>query len=183
MVPSTVRVAAIKLFSLTTALGLLLPVLHSTLSAQIQVKLPEMTAQAGSELSIPLMIGGLGGEKVTAFEFVVSGDTSIVRFTGVEQGGTISEGLTMFANNRVRPYNAGRMKVVCASAEPIKGKGVLVKILATVGKKAGTCPLVLTNVVMNAGKPEARPINGLIRSKLQSMETPKALGDSLLHVR
>jgi hypothetical protein len=177
-----VRVAAARLFPLTTAVAVLLSVSHSTILAQIQVKLPEISARAGSEISMPLTIGDLGGEKITSFEFVVSGDTSLVRFTGVDQSGTLSEGLTMFANNRVRPYSAGRMKVVCASAEPIQGKGVLVRIIGTIGNKSGSCPVILTNVVLNAGKPEARATNGFIRSKSQPSERPKARADSLVNV-
>src|SRR3990172_12920558 len=84
------------------------------LPAQIRVALPEVSVHPGTQISIPVRIGELAGEKVTAFEFVVSCDTNIVLLQGVDQRGTLSEGLTMFANNRVAPFGRGRMKVVCA---------------------------------------------------------------------
>lgn len=112
---------------------------------------------------VPVTIGELTGEKVTAFEFVVSCDSNIVVLKGVAQKGTLSEGLTMFANNRVAPFGRGRMKVVCASAKPLSGNGVLVNILASARKKNGTTPLKLTEVVLNAGKPAIETIQGVAR--------------------
>jgi hypothetical protein len=183
MIPSFVRVAASRKLSFVSAVCLLVSVLFSSLTAQVQVRLPEMTAQAGNVITIPVTIGDLGSEKVTAFEFVVSCDTTVVRLSGVEQGGTLSEGLTMFANNRVRPYGPGRMKVVCASAEPIQGKGVLVKIIAEAANRAGSTGVLLTNVVLNAGKPEVRSVNGLIRLKTLAAQPSRGRSDSLVKVR
>jgi hypothetical protein len=89
----------------------------------------------------------------------------------------------MFANNRVRPYGPGRMKVVCASAEPIQGKGVLVKIIAEAANRAGSTGVLLTNVVLNAGKPEVRSVNGLIRLKTLAAQPSRGRSDSVVKVR
>ena len=132
------------------------------LLAQIDITLPDVKARPGAEISIPLKIGELEGEKVTSFEFVVSCDTNLVQLMGVDQEGTLSEGLTMFANNRVAPFGRGRMKVVCASANPLSGNGVLVKILAIVRGKKGKAPLKLTDCILNAGKPEAQTTAGVV---------------------
>lgn len=140
---------------------LLSVVLPFHLAAQIRVTLPEVSARPGAHISIPLRIGELAGEKVTAFEFVVSCDSNIVALEGVDQKGTLSEGLTMFANNWVAPFGRGRMKVVCASANPISGNGVLVHILALARKRSGTTRLKLTEFVLNAGKPAVEAIHGV----------------------
>jgi hypothetical protein len=132
------------------------------LSAQIGVTLAEVKARPGTEFSIPLKIGDLTGEKVTSFEFVVSCDTNMVQLLGVDQEGTLSEGLTMFANNRVAPFGRGRMKVVCASANPLSGEGVLVKILARARGKNGRATLKLADFVLNAGKPAVETTAGVV---------------------
>ena len=132
------------------------------LLSQIIVRLPEVVAQPGLGVSIPVNVDDLAGRKVTAFELVVTCDTGVVLLKGTDQKGTLSEGLTMFANNRVPPYGAGKMKIVCASAQPISGAGVLVKIVANVRKK-GTTALALSDVVMNAGVPQVRTEDGVLR--------------------
>ncbi len=135
----------------------------SILAAQIRVALPEVSGRPGTDMIIPVRIGELTGEKVTAFEFVVSCDTNIVLLKGVDQKGTLSEGLTMFANNLVAPFGRGRMKVVCASANPLSGHGVLVNILASARMRNGTTPLKLTEFVLNAGKPSVETIHGVAK--------------------
>ena len=132
------------------------------LLSQVNVRLPEVAARPGSEVSIPVNVGDLTGKRVTAFELVVTCDTSVVHLKGIDQEGTLSEGLTMFANNRVAPFSAGKMKIVCASAQPISGAGVLVKIVATVRTK-GTTALALSDVVMNAGVPQVRTEDGVLK--------------------
>ncbi|HCA80002.1 MAG TPA: hypothetical protein DEP53_09745 [Bacteroidetes bacterium] len=141
---------------------LLLMSMPAILSAQIDVILPEVNARPGAEISIPLKIGELEGEKVTSFEFVVSCDTNLVQLLGVDQAGTLSEGLTMFANNHVAPFGRGRMKVVCASAIPLSGNGVLVKILALARGRNGKAALKLSDFILNAGKPTVETTAGVV---------------------
>lgn len=135
----------------------------TTLAAQIRVALPEVNARPGTDFIIPVKIGELTGEKVTAFEFVVSCDSNIVLLKGIDQKGTLSDGLTMFANNWVAPFGRGRMKVVCASAYPLSGKGVLVNLLATARRKSGSTPLKLTEFLLNAGKPAVKTSHGMAK--------------------
>ena len=132
------------------------------LLSQVNVRLPEVAAQPGSGVSIPINVDDLTGKKVTAFELVVACDTTVVQFKGIDQKGTLSEGLMMLANNRIAPFNAGRIKIACASAQPISGAGVLVKILAN-ARRRGTTTLALSDVIMNAGVPQVRTENGILR--------------------
>lgn len=135
-------------------------VLHS----QIAVTLTSISGVPGSTLKIPVNVADLTGKDVSSFEFVVSCDTTVVRLSGIEQKGTLSQGLTMFANNRVRPFGPGRMKIVCASAEPLSGSGVLVYITANVQKKGGSSPLQLSDFLFNTGTPSASTTNGAVKA-------------------
>jgi hypothetical protein len=132
------------------------------LSAQIPIGVPKISASTGTDIRIPLNVGDLTGQNVTSFEFVVSCDTNIIRLTGIDQEGTLSTGLTMFANNRVRPYGPGKMKVVCASAQPLSGNGVLVYLTGRVQKVVGDSQFQLTGLVLNTGTPGAQITNGML---------------------
>jgi hypothetical protein len=143
------------------------------LLSQIIVRLPEVVARPGSDVSIPVNVDDLTGKQVTAFELVVVCDTSVVQLKGIDQIGTLSEGLTMFANNRVLPFNAGRMKIVCASARPIAGAGVLVNIVASV-RKRGRTTLSLSDVIMNAGVPQVHAENGVVKVQAPRVKKPAA---------
>jgi hypothetical protein len=138
---------------------------QSDLVAQVLLRLPELRSAPGGRISIPVTLSDIGTEKVSAFEFVVSCDTSVLQLEGVEQQGTLSDKLLMLSNNRVAPYNKGRMKVACASAYPISHDGVLVKILARLTAKRGTSVVELSNVVLNAGKPASKLISGLVSTR------------------
>jgi hypothetical protein len=146
---------------------LLLVIVQSVLLGQVTLRLPEMKARVGSEVTIPLRVEGLAGRNVTSFGFVISCDASILRLKGTDQRGTLSEGMMMVSNNKVPPYGVGRMKVGCAGAQPISGSGVLVKILATVRKK-GTSSLNLSDILLNAGTPQAKSTDGRIKCESAS---------------
>jgi hypothetical protein len=148
--------------SLMYCVALLLTV-WGPLAAQIPLSLPRLSANPGATVRIPVTVGDLTGTDVTSFGFVVSCDTTIIRLTGTEQEGTLSSGLMMFANNHVRPFTPGKMKVVCASARPISGKGVLVYLTGIVQKKSGSSGLQLSECLLNAGSPPARSSDGSIK--------------------
>lgn len=154
-------------WSFTAALVLMF---LSTMSliAQVRVSLPNVTSTPGRIFTIPVSVGTIEEEKITAFEFVVSCDTSVMKLLGVEQKGTRTEGLMMLSNNSVVPFNKGRMKVVCASAYPISGDGILVNLLASVESKEGKSPIELSDVTLNAGNPASILTNGSITVRLTS---------------
>ena len=132
-------------------------------TAQISVRLSEICASPDSSILIPLYVGDLSGKDVTSFEFVVSCDTSVLRLTGIDQAGTVSFGLMMFANNRVRPFHPGLMKVVCASAKPLSGDGILVYLTAIAKHKDGFSPVQVSSFLFNRGTPQAEVKNGMVR--------------------
>jgi hypothetical protein len=135
----------------------------AALLAQIPVALTSVSGDPENVLKIPVKVAELTGKNVSSFEFVVSCDTTVVRLSGIDQKETLSDGLSMFANNRVRPFGPGRMKVVCASAKPLSGSGVLVYITAVIQKKGGSSPLQLSGFLFNAGIPSASTANGVVK--------------------
>jgi hypothetical protein len=137
--------------------ALLLP---TAAKGQVEARIISITARKASLAVVPLKIGNLTGKNVTAFEFIVSCDTSLLVLKGVEQKGTLTEGLTMFANNRVTPFGPGHMKVVCATATAIVGDGVLVNILVSVRGKSGKTRIALSDFVLNAGTPAVKTRSG-----------------------
>lgn len=136
--------------------------LHGDLAAQVLVSLPKLTVSPGKKITIPVTVGNIGKEEITAIEFVISCDTNVVNLLGVEQKGTLTEGFMMIANNSVAPYNKGRVKVAGASAFPIKSGGVLVNIPAIVAANEGKSSIQLSNIILNAGKPESKTVDGVI---------------------
>ena len=150
---------------------------HVDLAAQVLVSLPKLTVSPGKKITIPVKIENIGKEEITAVEFVISCDTNVVGLLGVVQKGTLTEGFMMLSNNSVALCNKGRMKVAGASAYPIPGDGVLVNILASVASKGGKSLIQLSNIILNAGKPESMVVDGTITVRLPSdLKSKKSTG-------
>jgi hypothetical protein len=150
------------------------------LLAQVSVTIPRVSVLPGATVSIPVKVGDLSGKDVTSFEFVAVCDTNVLRLSGVDQEKTLSSGLTMFANNHVRPYHAGRMKVVCASSQPLAGSGVLVYITGIAQKRNGTSSLKMTNCILNTGLPPTSVSDGSITVRPQKGSKSAAREDSTM---
>ena len=155
----------------------LLLLLHGDLVAQVLVSLPKLTVSPGKKITIPIKIEHVGKEEITAVEFVISCDTSVVSLLGVEQKGTRTEGFMMISNNSVAPCYKGRMKVASASASPISGDGILVNVSASVASKVGKSLIQLSHVTLNAGKPESKPVDGVITVCVPSDRKSKQTSD------
>ncbi|MBF8295955.1 MAG: Peptidase and subtilisin, kexin, sedolisin, partial [Bacteroidetes bacterium] len=135
-----------------------------TALAQVAVTIPNSGALPGAAITIPVNVGDLTGRNVTAYEFEALCDSTIIRFTGIESIGTLSNGLGPLANYTVAPRGPGRMKVVCASSTPFVGSGVLIYLKATAQSKIGITNLELTSFLFNTGNPSATITNGSLRT-------------------
>lgn len=129
----------------------------------IAVTIPNSGALPGAAITIPVNVGDLTGRNVTSYEFEVWCDSTIIRFTGIQSSGTLSAGLGPVENYFVAPRGPGRMKVVCASATPLAGSGVLIYLKATAQTKIATTSLDLTGFLFNTGNPAAAITNGSLR--------------------
>ena len=109
---------------------------------QVAVTLPAASVLPGSSVTIPVNVGSTTGLNITAFEFIVTCDSTIMTLDGVDATGALSAGTwSLLSNSSVNGYGPGRMRVVAASSSPLSGSGVLVYIKGTAKNKAGSTPL------------------------------------------
>lgn len=102
----------------------------------IVVTLPDVTAEAGDSLSLPVDIEDLGGAGVTSYQFTLPYDASILDISGVNTTGTIT---SSSADIEVSA-DEGEIRVSVAAEDSLSGSGALINLDATlVG--AGTAPL------------------------------------------
>lgn len=157
-----------RLLSICGMILCLMSIGSSDLVSQVRARLPKLETGPGAEVAIPLEIGDLTGKSVTSFELVISCDTNFVRLKSVQQANTLTHGMLVFANNNVRPYNEGRMKVVGATAKPLSGSGPFLKIIAVALGREGGCELRLESIMLNTGSPKVEVTQGFVKVRRQS---------------
>jgi hypothetical protein len=149
----------VSIFTFLFLFNLLTVNIHS----QIRVQLPKLNGAPNSTIIGKINVSDLTQAKVSAFQFAVYYDNSIIKITGVDVAGSLIEG-------NIPTINAdtlhGKIVVAWASANPIIGKGTLLNLkikllktglskLTTVGEKGET-------FIFNAGNPAAFPLPGEI---------------------
>ena len=127
--------------------------------AQVSVTLPNVSGVAGSTGSGAITVGDLTGKNVTAFQFTLSYDKSIIYITGVNTTNTL-------VGDNAPTVNAdtanGKISVAWASATALTGSGNLVNLNFTF-RKGGQSPLDFgtpSTFMFNAGTPAATVTNG-----------------------
>ena len=125
--------------------------------AQISVSLPSTQGVVNNSDTIPLTVGDLTGQGVTAFQFVVTYDPSVIEITGAAGAGTLSEGKLLLSNTTV----SGQISVSGASDFDYEGGGVLVNLEVTYLSE-GTSALTLSSFMFNEGSPSASSTNGSV---------------------
>jgi hypothetical protein len=140
---------------LTSSFGIFLLMVFGSViaSAQVTITLPNPSTGPNTSLMIPVNVSSLTGLNVVSYEFTAICDTTFVKFTGVDVAGTVSNGLSPLANYYVNGFNAGRMKVVCATIAPLSGSGVLLNLKATTQNLGGTTPIQLTGLILGESIP------------------------------
>jgi hypothetical protein len=155
---------------------------------QVTVTIPASSLLPGTSVKIPVNVGSTTGANITAFEFVITCDTTIMTLDGVDATGAITAGSwSLLANNFAGGFSAGRMKVVAASSSPLTGSGVLVYINGTTKNKAGSSPLTFASFIFNTGAtsdPQPTITPGTVRVNRPPTISPEsaktvAQGDSL----
>ena len=119
------KVILLKTNRLFLALSLVL-ILGSTIKAQVNVSIPDITkASVVPDEYIPIIIGDITGKNVTSFQFNLFYNKNIVYITDITSTGSELTGIS----NPI--FNAdtanGVLRVAWASAYPLSGSGVLVK--------------------------------------------------------
>ncbi|HTY36945.1 MAG TPA: FlgD immunoglobulin-like domain containing protein [Bacteroidota bacterium] len=123
--------------------------------SQIAVSLPTVTGGSGSSLNIPVTIGSAAGLGVTAFQFVLTYDTSVASITGIDGTNTLSSDFLTVPNLNY----AGQLRVASAGITPLVGPGTLLIIKMQL-RNPGSTALTFTDFRFNEGSPTAAPVNG-----------------------
>jgi hypothetical protein len=127
--------------------------------AQVSVTLPNVAGATGTTGSGAITVGDLTGKNVTAFQFTLSYDKSIIYITGANTTNTL-------ASNNAPTVNAdtanGKILVAWASATALTGSGNLVN-LNFIFRKSGQSTLnfgVPSTFMFNAGTPAVTITSG-----------------------
>jgi hypothetical protein len=114
----------------------------------VEVSIPNLTAESGESVVIPIEISEITGLRSMAL--TVAFNPAIITIDAVKKGDLVSNFL--IAYNESAP---GTLRIVLAAARDVKGAGDLVLIHATVNpnaKPGDTTPLKLTAVRINGGE-------------------------------
>jgi len=141
--------------------------------AQLTMSVSTLSAVPGAQVKIPVNIGNVSStNNIGSYEFEMTCDTTIIRFTGVDGVGTLCESAAPTFNYTVPPRGPGRIKVVWSSTNSIVTSGVLIYITATAQSMIGSTPLELINTF--AWKLAAPPPPLSVTSTNGSLRTNRA---------
>jgi len=93
-------------------------------AGQIGVQVRDVSGDVGEAISIPIEVDSLNGREVTAYEFALPFDPSVVEVTGVNVNGTVTP------SSPTVNVLADTIKVSFSSAEPLSGSGLLLTLNA-----------------------------------------------------
>jgi hypothetical protein len=127
----------------------------------VSVEIPQIAAETGKEVILPVRVEGAVGKNITSYEFDLRYDPNVIQplTDPVDVAKTASRGLSFVAN----PYEPGLLRVVMYGAFPIDSEGVLLNLRFTaVGKPGALSPLTFERVLFNEGEPGATIADGRI---------------------
>jgi len=175
------RISVVKL--LMTGIAMLM-LGSSLLLGQINVQLPTLIGQSGTEVTAPITVGDLTGQNVTAFQFTLEyEDSDIIQITEASLGNVA--GLAGGFLNFNADIANHRIVVAYANTTPLSGSGTLINLkvqfmnTGTVALDFGTP----STFVFNAGTPTANVIVGSAQVPAISIDVSDVngfVGDTLL---
>ena len=128
--------------------------------AQVSVTLPSVSGTAGTTGAGAITVGDLTGKNVTAFQFSITYDKSILYITGATTDNTIASGVAPTVNADTAN---GKISVAWASATALTGSGSLINLQFTF-RKVGVNALNFdpSSFMFNAGNPTATVTAGSV---------------------
>ncbi len=127
----------------------------------IAVELPEVTAEVGKDIVLPVNVQVISGKDVISYEFDLRYDPLVMQPADglVDLKGTASRGLS-FVTNANEP---GLLRVVVYGAYPIDEDGVLVNLRFTaVGAAGSVSAISFERIMFNEGEPRVTVANGKV---------------------
>ncbi|CAM2068466.1 PKD domain-containing protein [Sulfidibacter corallicola] len=130
---------------------------HALLTAQVDLRLPEVVTAPGQWLSIPLETSTLSTHNVLGFSLVLTFDPEVVSLSNVVLDDTLAAPFTMVVNPQ-----PGRLIVSAAGASPLMGAGTLLRVTGH-AVADGFSPVILERFEFNEGDPSSSLHHGSIR--------------------
>ena len=127
----------------------------------VSVEIPQIAAETGKEVVVPVRIVGAVDKEITSYEFNLRYDASVIQPAAepVDVAKTASRGLSVVVN----PYEPGRLRVVMYGAYPIDCDGILLNLRFTPVGNAGTAsPLIFEQMMFNEGEPSVTALDGRV---------------------
>jgi hypothetical protein len=155
---------AVKLFSgqMTTA------------PSPISVSLPNVNANQGSIITVPITVGNLTGRNAISFDFDVRFNPDILRpvaSSPTSNAGTLSSNFAITAN----PTLPGKLLVSSFSAYPLSGQGTLLNLkFEVIGQTGANSALTWQSFMFNEGNPASTSTAGqvMINSSNRTISKP-----------
>ena len=126
-----------------------------------RASLANLSAMQGSQVTVPMRLDNLKGAGVTAYEFDVEYDPTVLSASkgAASLGGTLSQGLGVVSNSP----QPGLLKVVVYGALPKTGDGVYINLnFSAIGESGSVSPLTIKEFTLNDGRTQVVTQNGSI---------------------
>lgn len=124
---------------------------------EIEVGVQNTMILQDSSSAVAVTVGDLSGQSVSAYEFTLTYDTSVVEITGTDAAGTISDGISLSSNSQT----AGEFTVAGASSQSLSGSGTLLNLMVN-GVASGTTAVDFSDFQFNEGVPMASVTGGTL---------------------
>ena len=144
---------------------------HITVGA-IDVILPTLAGDVGNSEIFPITVSDLTGKNVLSYEFTITFDKNVVKITGYDAVGTLSEGMSIVANTTV----PGQIKVAAAGTAALSGAGTLLKLNIEYIAE-GSSDLTFANFMFNEGTPDKKLTNGKVNIGRIDLILPETKGN------
>ena len=127
--------------------------------AQINVSIPNSSADMGTSVSIPINVSEITTQdNVLAYQLIVTFDENVLDATGATSSGTLTAG---WGSPTYNTGVNGKITVGGFTTSPLSGSGALVKLnFDVVGEPEETTNLSFQQFVFNAGNPAASTSGG-----------------------
>ena len=124
---------------------------------QVNVTLPDTSAQTDATILIPVYVSDLTNQNITSYEFKILFDGDILDAKNIKIDGTLSNRLGWSFTRRIRNSS---IKVNGSGFTPLSGSGVLIYVKFKVVAKEGLSGLNFDSFIFNDGLPTANTFDG-----------------------
>ena len=129
--------------------------------SQVQVTLPDTTADWNSQVTIPMRVSNVIAYDINSYEFIVKFDSLVLKPAGVNHVNTIASGWPAPVSN---DSTNGMLVVGGYGTNKLVGSGRLVNIVFDViGSPDDISNLIFTYFQFNNGTPTASTVNGRVK--------------------